>query len=105
MEGASFVTCGGRTFGKIRRHDMTRCNKSIPFAGIRQRRNGDELSLVQTRERRVDHFIRFHDHVRRNLASVDTGAFPDLGARHAWQHRLNLDPGAIKFGIQGLSQA
>ncbi|CAI8753878.1 hypothetical protein EMIT0P44_160093 [Pseudomonas sp. IT-P44] len=105
MEGASLVTRSGLAFGKIRRHHQTRRDKRIPVGGIRQRRNGDQFSLVQPRQRCIDHLARFHDHVRRDLACVNTGTLPDFGARHAWQHRLYFDPGAIQLGIQRLGQA
>src|SRR6202023_1464014 len=55
----------------------------LPVGQVGQRRNGDELALIQTCQRRVDHLLRGHDHLAGEVVDGKVCAIPELRRRGA----------------------
>ncbi|KTT92300.1 hypothetical protein NS44R_14700, partial [Mammaliicoccus sciuri] len=76
----------------------------LPIGGLRQRRHGEDLALVEAGERGIDHVLGLHLDLAGQMSGRRAGDVPELGGRGARQHRLDPDVLFLQLVLQRVRQ-
>src|SRR5262249_42979826 len=100
---ANPVTVGRRRARQVGHQRLTRSFAPLTVQAVREGGNGDNLPLVESRQRRVDHVTGRHDNFRWEVFDRLAGGLPEVRRRRARQDDLDANTRAGQLVLERLA--